>query len=104
MRRCDRCMKPATWMYMPGSEVYCDEHVPRGCECMTTLKQGVVETVDADGCINNPASDYEPVRDDKGRLVPCVEYSYDAKGFADAEDSVGLLTRMFETAQKEGRT
>lgn len=59
---CDthNCQRPATWHYMPsdGAGDRCDEHVPRGCSCQT----------DDDG---------EQLRDDQGRLLPCVEWMGD---------------------------
>ena len=30
---CDNCSNPATYMYMPGTGLYCDDCLPRGCSC-----------------------------------------------------------------------
>ena len=53
MDRCDECNNIAVWFYMPGSEKYCEKHVPRGCSCT----RGEV--------------------DELGRDMPCCEYFYD---------------------------
>lgn len=62
------CQKPgctaiATWLLLSGDDAYCDEHVPRGCSCQISIDDGT------------------PNRDDKGRLLPCVEYIFDEEGF-----------------------
>lgn len=55
MIKCNDCDFVATWLYMPGTSAYCDEHVPRGCSCME----------DEDG---------NQSMDDMGRKQPCCEY------------------------------
>ena len=61
------CGRRATWRYMPGdagegTRYLCDACVPRGCSCQ----------VDDDG---------RPLRDDRGRLLPCGEFEHDPAGF-----------------------
>lgn len=61
------CGRRATWRYMPcdGDEAkryLCDACVPRGCSCQ----------LDDDG---------RPLRDDRGRLLPCGEFEHDPAGF-----------------------
>jgi hypothetical protein len=66
-RLCNKCNKLAVWCYMPRDRVYyCEEHVPRGCSCMT----------DDDG---------NPELDEQGRELPCCEYDYNEKGFYQSE-------------------
>lgn len=64
---CDKenCKKMAVWYYMPASEdvYYCDEHISRGCSCNI-----------------NPDTNEED-KDGLGRLLPCVEYDYNEKGY-----------------------
>lgn len=59
LKTCDSCEKVAQWDYAPsdGSGAWCDDCVPRGCSC---------NRVDENS--------EEQVRDDLGRLNPCVEY------------------------------
>lgn len=49
---------------MPGSldDVYCDDHVPRGCACQMN-------------------DDDSMQLDDQDRELPCVEYDFDERGF-----------------------
>lgn len=61
---CCHCARKATWYYCPWhtgdderSHYFCDECVPRGCSCQ----------VDSDTC--------EARLDNKGRELPCVEFS-----------------------------
>lgn len=62
-RLCNKCHALAVWLYMPGGDIYyCDDHVPRGCSCMT----------DDDG---------NDLLDDKGRKLPCCEYDNNENGY-----------------------
>lgn len=58
---CVVCGAPAVWHYEPSGERddrdFCDEHVSRGCSCNVDPNTGVEDV------------------DEKGRLLPCVEYS-----------------------------
>ena len=80
MRKCDVCDNAAVWAYMPGVALYCDNCVPRGCECNhlnePDLPQGE-EGVDwkwiSEGVWTH--------LDEKKREYPCVEYMYDEEGF-----------------------
>ena len=68
--KCIECDRLAVWDYMPGSEeiYFCEEHIHRGCSC-----QYDYET-------------YEPLVDEQGRLLPCVEYDYSEFGFEEYDD------------------
>ena len=55
---CDKCHNKAVWFYMPGTEKYCDDCVPRGCSCNIDHETGLQD------------------KDEQGRLFPCVEYMY----------------------------
>lgn len=95
---CSKCNKMAVWLYLPAhsndteewEDYFCDEHVPRGCNCnlypieillehetlieMPEGKEGLdwkwkekdVSYIELDG---------------EGRELPCIEYLYDEKGF-----------------------
>ena len=52
------CDRNIDWQYMPGTKGYCDDHVPRGCNCNAELE---------------PRTEF---LDSKGRRFPCVEYHY----------------------------
>ena len=52
---CIVCGKKAKWSYMPSTENYCDNHVPRGCSC-------------------NHDEDGTDTLDEQGRKQPCCEY------------------------------
>ena len=61
------CGRRAVWRYMPcdGDEAKryrCDACVPRGCSCQL-------------------GDDGQPLRDDRGRLLPCSEWEHDSAGF-----------------------
>lgn len=109
-RKCSKCNKLATWMYMPsgdGTRWYCDEHVPRGCTCCLhdldfdgepkntdNLMWWSKEAYDerwgkADDSVKledlgtrerMPDSFYYEHLDDKGRRSPCCEFWYDEEG------------------------
>ncbi len=61
------CGRRATWRYLPcdgdeESRHVCGACVPRGCSCQ----------LDDDG---------QPLRDERGRLLPCGEWEFAARGF-----------------------
>ena len=61
------CGRRAVWRYLPcdgeeGTRYLCGACVPRGCACQ----------LDDDG---------QPLRDDRGRLLPCGEFEHDPAGF-----------------------
>jgi hypothetical protein len=83
-----KCGKPAVWFYMPGSSLYCDDCVPRGCSCnehhvdinayhppldSPHLPEGEVG-IDWKWIEINQVWCYI---DNKGREFPCCEYMYD---------------------------
>lgn len=67
---CIICGKKAKWSYMPGDENYCDSHVPRGCTCNASLKEGIDPDSEE---AKNPESYIEEL-DEQGRRYPCCEY------------------------------
>lgn len=73
------CGKKAKWSYMPGSENYCDNHVPRGCSCNAGLKEGIDPDSEA---AKDPANWVEEL-DEHGRRQPCCEYSIIEECFHD---------------------
>jgi len=60
------CGKTATWIYMPGDLVACDDCVPRGCSCQQEPKDGDWDNDDPDNW-------FDPI-DDQGRKIPCIEW------------------------------
>ena len=61
------CGRRAVWRYMPcdgdeGERYRCAACVPRGCSCQL-------------------GDDGQPLRDDRGRLLPCSEWEHDSDGF-----------------------
>ena len=65
----------AKWYYEPSGKgkiekqnYYCDDCVNRGCGCNLIIDKDGNETD-------------EELKDDKGRLLPCCEYSYSEEGF-----------------------
>lgn len=61
------CGRRAVWRYVPsdGDEAkryLCDGCVPRGCSCQL-------------------GDDGQPLRDARGRLLPCSEWEFAARGF-----------------------
>jgi hypothetical protein len=96
LRKCE-CGKLAQWLYMPYSELkhdpfFCDECVPRGCECQNRY----VREPDLDDD-DLPTADDLPFKwivfgkswkhvDDKGRDIPCVEYDYSEEGYNENEN------------------
>jgi hypothetical protein len=67
---CEMCDKMATWIYMPDSNFYCDEHVSGGCSC----------------------------REDKNQ--PCIEYEYSKDGFVYGTWAHDILMKMFKNSKK----
>jgi hypothetical protein len=66
-----KCGKPAQWAYMPADNAdgnYCDDCVPRGCNC---------NNIEFDDKSENA----EQHKDEKSRLLPCCEYWYDEYGW-----------------------
>ena len=60
---CDDCPAVAVWFYTgTNGSKYCDRCVPRGCSCWEDSDTG------------------EPYRDEKGRELPCVDYSHFRNG------------------------
>lgn len=59
-----KCSAMAVWCYDPGrsDNYYCDNCVCRGCSCMYDEND-------------------IPKLDERGRLLPCIEYSFNINGF-----------------------
>jgi len=75
----DDCYLPAVWCYMPSPCAYfCDNHVPRGCQCNEEPKDDNWESIDADN--------WHEILDDQNRRWPCCEYMYNKNGFEDYGD------------------
>lgn len=84
------CGKMAVWAYAPaGSEDYCcDECVPRGCSCNVRLKSGKIEVYnELTEQVINRDDDYETMKDEKGRELPCCEWDYKPAGVIDYKAS-----------------
>jgi len=80
LHTCRECNVVALWC--TGDTYFCDDHVPRGCSCNWGLKPGIEPIYDSEGVVEiNPRDDYEEAKDDKGRLLPCVETCYSEEGF-----------------------
>lgn len=66
--KCFKCSKNAMWYYLPScsrkeeERYFCDDHISRGCSC----------NIDSSG---------KEETDDLGRLLPCIEYDFNEKGF-----------------------
>lgn len=69
---CFKCSEIAVWMYMPGTNVYCDRCVPRGCYC-NWFPESNDDFDNYDKYIEN--------KDEQGRSFPCCEYEFDPEGF-----------------------
>lgn len=75
-----KCGKPCVWYYEPSDSklgawrYQCDDCIERGCSCTRSLKPGKEYTWDKDGFPTNPDSDYEILKDEQGRELPCVEW------------------------------
>lgn len=63
---CNTCAQIASWLYMPGGDLACDECVPRGCSCNLEPKDGDYDNLD-------PKNWAEPL-DNKRRFFPCCEW------------------------------
>jgi hypothetical protein len=111
--------KIATWYYMPSTEYadespfYCDDCVPRGCECQ--IKRTFAEHdeqrfyVEFDEMMEafkdgkpHPLMDRH-CKDDEGKLLPCIEFEYNEFGFEEGTDGVDIIEEEFRKARKEGR-
>lgn len=95
LKKCE-CGKIATWWYMPASTIkfdpfYCDDCVPRGCDCQTRhVREPNLEEDDL------PTADDLPFKwvkfgkiwkhvDENGRDLPCVEFDYSEEGYDEEE-------------------
>jgi hypothetical protein len=105
------CGKIAVWIYMPRAEFYCDDCVSRGCDCQLDHEDDFclrgVETLDdynnflkglRDG--TNPLVE-KHAKDEQGRLLPCVEFMYDANGFECGSSGVDVLNKMFNICRSD---
>ena len=63
-----KCSNVAVWWYTPGTDMYCEDCVHRGCSCNINPETGKEDT------------------DELGRLLPCCEYMYRAEGWENEED------------------
>lgn len=69
--KCMKCDALAVWELAPADSYgeYCDDCVPRGCSCNREF---------------NPKTNHwdgPQRRDERGRLLPCCEYSWEPEGF-----------------------
>lgn len=62
---CNECINPAVWFYMPSTMQYCDEHVPRGCDCNILDEDSLEQDVD-ELCRLYPCCEYMKFEDDDG--------------------------------------
>lgn len=96
---CD-CGKMAVWVYAPGfssgvSPYFCEDCVPRGCECNHHYVHEVdLEYSDLPTEQDNPFMWIKEGAiwchlDEQGREYPCCEYDYDEDGF-DKEDLIEI--------------
>lgn len=83
--KCCECDQMAVWIYAPTTErndiMFCEDHVPRGCSCVT------LDLVEYD-LSEEQLTDYDSegrAIDDKGRLLPCVEYWLCGDGFDESD-------------------
>lgn len=82
--KCNKCDNMAVWSLLSGDAYYCDDCVPRKCDCQ-------IEYIgeEYDNSPNNNLMNWEWIEknkswryiDEKGRQYPCFEYSYDKQGF-----------------------
>jgi hypothetical protein len=72
---CSKCPAKAVWKYAPADtysdyndsrRFFCDECIKRGCSCQW---------------INVLDPEDKQYTDNLGRLLPCVEYDYNEKGY-----------------------
>lgn len=73
---CCKCPDMAVWMYMSGSNNYCDNCVPQGCSCNCYPNSDNIEDL-------NNSDAYVEHKDESGRSYPCCEYEYEygSEGF-----------------------
>ncbi len=84
---CFLCQNKATWEYMPGfsnqsedATLRCDNCVPRGCSCMTNslyiemCDSAQEDSLDMPGLYPEFDLEIHGLRDDDGRLLPCIEW------------------------------
>lgn len=93
---CDNCQEKAVWHYMPGDQMMCEEHVPRGCSCNhryvspdayhpklskpdDPYVEGGIEGVDWKW-IDEEKTHWSTI-DEMGREFPCCEWNYDNKKY-----------------------
>lgn len=105
IHRCSQCNRPATWLYMPGSQgqvFFCNDHVPVGCGCNNhdiemdgepDIDRGDVvwwpkdtQNFDLLDKERKPDSYHYQYLMENGRLFPCCEYDYDPEGHEFLED------------------
>lgn len=93
LQKC-RCDNVATWYYAPsgpGERYYCEDCVPRGCECNYRYVNVDAYFPPLDNP-DLPTTEDEPYIwieegkiwcrvDEEGRQSPCAEYWYDEDGF-----------------------
>lgn len=96
---CD-CGQKATWLYMPGFKegrpFFCDDCVPRGCECNHRYVDVNSYAPPLDSPDLPEGTDWKWIEkdkvwcyiDEKGREYPCCEYDYEEEGFEKDEDDV----------------
>ena len=93
---CD-CGKPAVWDYAPGfssgeNSYFCDDCVPRGCECnhvYVSHEDEHLSMFSAEYPVGEENIDWKWIvpnkswttLDEKCREYPCCEYWYDENGF-----------------------
>jgi len=101
------CGKVATWMYMPRSKVYCENCVPRGCICQ--IDENFLDEMEVDFSSLEESDNFikslrdgtskfldKHARDEKKRLLPCVEYMYDEAGFDEGTWAKDVLNKLFD--------
>lgn len=93
-RLCSKCYnKMATWCYLPDDTYYCDDCVPRGCNCRLheitdnitpKSNQRVLywdETMTTSTKEKQPNQRFFEYVDEKWRRYPCCEFIFDEIGF-----------------------
>jgi hypothetical protein len=84
---CQSCGLPARWRYSPSgpNRSYCDECVPRGCDCNIVYVQRAAGAQLA--CADTDAdTDYQDGQrmeqlDARGRRLPCCEFDFHIYGW-----------------------
>lgn len=79
--KCMKCGALAVWIYMPsdGNYNYCDDCVPRGCDCNYDCDENGNLILDDTG------ESFVEFKDDKGRLLPCCEYDFFEEGMEEED-------------------